>query len=86
MIHIAIPITYIQRQRARAVHILVSVDSNQGVATLIQRTLQADDNELERVRCLAPDVVGDLGNIGVVQSSIYFVENKKWCRLIAGPP
>jgi hypothetical protein len=64
---------------------LIAVDSNKGVATLVQGTLQADDDELERVGRLAPDIVCDLGDIGVIQSSIYFIKDEKWCRLVAGP-
>jgi hypothetical protein len=62
---------------------LIAVDSNKGVTTLIQGTLQADDNELERVGCLTPDIVGDLGNVCIIQSSVYFIKDEKWRRLVA---
>jgi hypothetical protein len=61
---------------------LITIDSNKRIATLIQRALQADDNELERVGRLAPDIVGDLGNVGIVQSSVYLVKDKERCRLV----
>jgi hypothetical protein len=63
---------------------LIAVDSNKGVTTFIQGALQADDNKLERIGRLAPDIVGDLGNVGVVQRSVYFIKDEKWCRLVAG--
>ena len=65
--------THIQGQRSRAVHILVAVDPHQGVTAFVQRALQADDDELERVRRVHADVVRDLRYVGVVKGSVYLV-------------
>ena len=58
--------THVQGQRSRAVYVLVTVDSHQGVATFVQRALQTDDDELEGLGSIRADIVRNLGNVCVV--------------------
>ena len=70
-------ITYVQSQSSRAVHLLITVDTDQRIALLVQGAFQADDYELESLRRMLTDVVGNFGNVGVVKSCVDFVQYKK---------
>lgn len=41
--------TYIQGERARAVVILVAINADKRVSALVQRTLETDNDKLERL-------------------------------------
>ena len=76
-------ITYIQRQRSRAIHFLVPINTNKGVTSLIQRTLQTNHNKLEIVRRMPANVIGNLGHICIIKCGVNLVENEKRSRLVA---
>ena len=73
---------YVQSERARAVQVLIAMYPNEGVPTLIQGALEADHDELERVRSLRPYIVGDLGHVRVVQRRVDLVEDEERARLV----
>jgi len=76
------PNTYIEGERARAVHFLVTINTDEGMPALVQRTLEADDDELECIRCMRSDVVGYLCHIRIVQRRVDFVKNKERAGLV----
>lgn len=49
---------------------------------LVEGTFETDDDELESIWCMCPDVVCNLGNIGIIQSGIDFIENKERSWLV----
>lgn len=75
--------TYVKSHCPRAVDVLVAINPDQRVSTLIQRALQTDDYELEFRRGLCTDVVGDFRHVCVVESCVNLVKDEEWCRLIA---
>lgn len=75
--------TYVKRQSARTVYILITIYPYQGVAAFIERTFQTDHDKLKGFRRSLTDVIGNLCYIRVVESRVYFVKHEEWCRLIA---
>ena len=61
---------------------MISVDTNKRMSTLIERALQADDDELKTVRSLGPNIVGNLGDVGVIEGGIDLVQNEERSRLV----
>jgi hypothetical protein len=57
--------------------------ANQGVPTLVQRALEADDNKLERVRRLRAYIVRNLGHVRIVQRRVHLVEDEERARPVA---
>ena len=74
---------YVQSERARAVQLLVAVYTNERVPTLVQGSLETNDDKLERVRRVRADIIGDLGDVRIVQRGVYLVEDEERAWLIA---
>lgn len=61
---------------------MISVDTNERISTLVERALQTDDNKLETVRGLSSNVVGNLGDVGVIECGIDLIQNEERGRLV----
>jgi len=72
----------IERKSTGTIQILIAINADQRVASLIQRSLQTDHYELECIRRVGPDVVSNLGNISVVEGRIDFVKHEERRRLV----
>lgn len=75
--------TYVQRQGLAGIGALVAIDAHQRFAALEKASLQADDYELHAGTRVIADVRRDLGDVGVVQSGVDFVQHEEGRRLVA---
>lgn len=74
---------YVQSERARTVQILIAMYANERVPTLVQRALEADHDELERVRRLRAYIVRHFRHVRVVQRRVHLVEDEERAGLVA---
>lgn len=75
--------THIQSQGLTAISPLVAINPNQGLATLEQAGLQTDDDKLHARAGMFANIIGDFGDIGVVERGVDFVEHEEGRRLVA---
>lgn len=74
--------THIKRQRFAAVLDLVPVDTDQSLTVLEQSGLQTNHDELH-ARCgVVMDIVGNAGDVGVVQGCVNLVQHEEWRWLV----
>jgi hypothetical protein len=60
------------------------VYTNEGVSALVQGSLEANDDKLERIRRVRSNIVGDFGDVRIVQRGVYLIEDEERAWLIAG--
>ena len=65
---------------------MVTINANQRVASLVQGSFQTDDNELERVRRMRPDIVSNLRDVRVVEGGINLVQDEEGRWLVTKRP
>ena len=70
-------LAHVEIQSSRTVHVLVSINTNEGITPLVQRAFQTDHDELERPRGVRPDVVRDFGDVGVIERSVDFIQHEE---------
>lgn len=75
--------TYIQRQRPRAIHVLVPVHAHQTLAVLKQPRLETNDDKLHAGTGMLADILLDLLHIRIIQRGIDLVQHEKRTRLVA---
>ena len=75
--------THIQRKSFTTIRTLISINPHESLAALEKTRFQTDNDELHAGLGMLTNVVGDLGNVRVVQGGIDFVENEERRRLIA---
>ena len=54
------------------------------MASLVKRTFQTDDDELEIIRRMRTDIIGNLGHIRIIKRGINLVQDEKRRWLVAG--
>ena len=59
------------------------MNANQRVPSLVQRTFETDDDELEFIGRLLSYIVSDFRDVRVVQRGVHLVKNEEWSGLEA---
>jgi hypothetical protein len=68
---------YIQGQTFRTIFLLVTINPNQRLTLHKKTALQTNDNKLEPRPGIIPDILGHLGDVGVVERGINLIENEE---------
>lgn len=78
-----LPLTYIQSEGAWAIDVLITIDTDKRIASLVQWSFKTDDDELKVLRSMRAYIICNLGDVGIIQRRVDLVQNEEWWRLIA---
>lgn len=74
---------HIQSQRLAAICPLIPINPDQSLAALKQTGLQTNNNKLHTGAGMLANVIGDFGDVGVVERGVDFVEHEEGRGLVA---